>query len=279
MEYTQIREDTFETLAMNAGVLLRDFDIENNTYSKSDIIASTTGGINFKATPSFKDFGEDIDNCPKNMKELMKLDDWEITLSGTFVTADTPAAQLLIGLADLGNDGNGKIVPRADVDAENDFVDLWFCVDYGNVNTGSNPGHCVIHMMNAFSTGGFQIQTTDKEKGKFSFEFKAHYSIDAQDTVPFEVYIKKGTSASDVPTIRLGRQVANVDVGGTVKLTPARLVPDDATITWSSSDTDTATVSAGTVTGVAAGNTIITASITVSGVTYADTCTVIVTSE
>lgn len=193
MEYTKIREDTFETLVMNAGVLLSDFDIENNSYENADIIGSTTGGINFKATPSFKDLGEDVDNCPKNTKELMRLDDWDVTLSGTFITADTDAAKKMMALADVTT-STGKLTPRTTVDPEHDFFDLWFAVDYGNVNTGTSPGHCLIHMMNAFSTGGFQIQTTDKEKGKFAFEFKAHYSIDAQDTVPFEVYIKKGTA-------------------------------------------------------------------------------------
>lgn len=278
MEYTQIREDTFETLAMNAGVLLTEFDIEHNTYNNADIVGSTTGGINFKATPSFKDFGEDIDNCPKNMKELMKLDDWEVTLSGTFITADTAAAKKLMGLADITDATTGKITPRSDVDIDNDFFDLWLAVDYSNINTGDNPGHCLIHMMDALSTGGFQIQTADKDKGKFSFEFKAHYSLDAQDTVPFEVYIQKGTSSSEIPTISLGRQVANVTAGNTIKLTPARLVPAGTTVTWSSSDTSVATVSDGTVSGVAAGNAIITASITVNSVTYSDTCTVIVAS-
>lgn len=193
MAYTKIREDTFETLAMNAGVLLSEFDPAAGTVTNANIIGSTTGGINFTATPSFIDFGEDIDNCPKNTMELKKLDDWEVTLSGTFITADTAAAKRLIGLADIDGTDASKVIPRS-VLVENDFDDLWLVVDYGNVNTGSNPGHVVVHMMNALSTGGFQIQTADKEKGQFAFEFTAHYSLDAQDTVPFEVYIKKGTA-------------------------------------------------------------------------------------
>ena len=47
-------------------------------------------------------------------------------------------------------------------------------------------------MLNALSTGGFKLQTADKDKGKMSFEFTGHYSMSAQDTVPFEIYIKKG---------------------------------------------------------------------------------------
>ena len=51
-------------------------------------------------------------------------------------------------------------------------------------------------MMNTLSTGGFQIQSTDRAKGKFNFEYTAHYSMDAQTVVPFEVYVKAGEAAS-----------------------------------------------------------------------------------
>ena len=54
--------------------------------------------------------------------------------------------------------------------------------------------------------------------------------------------------------------------------------PAGATVTWSEGSSSVATVDAGVVTAVGAGNTIITASITDSGVTYTDTCTVVVTA-
>ena len=34
----------------------------------------------------------------------------------------------------------------------------------------------------------------DRAKGQFAFEYTAHYSMSAQDTVPFEIYIKAGTA-------------------------------------------------------------------------------------
>ncbi len=47
--------------------------------------------------------------------------------------------------------------------------------------------------MNGLSTGGFQIQSTDKAKGQFAFEFTGHYSITDADTVPYEIYVKAGS--------------------------------------------------------------------------------------
>ena len=195
MKYTKIPENTFQNIQLNAGVLLSSFTPSSATVSEEAIIGATTGGINFTATPTYIDFGEDIDNCPKNMKELKKLDSWEAKCSGTFVTVDTAVAKSLIGAADIGQSDTTKVTPRNDL-AQADFSDIWIVGDYSDKNGDTNGGFIAIHMMNALSTGGFQIQTADKEKGQFAFEYTAHYSMSAQDTVPFEVYVKAGTAES-----------------------------------------------------------------------------------
>ena len=190
MKYTKIPETTFQNLQLNAGVLLSAFNPESATVANESIIGATTGGVNFTATPTFSDYGEDIDNCPKNMKELKKLDAWEISLSGTYVTVDANAVKALVGAADVS--GN-KITPRNDLKLT-DFTDVWWVGDYSDQNGETNGGFVAIHMMNALSTGGFAIQSSDNGKGNFAFTYTAHYSMSAQDTVPFEVYVKAGTA-------------------------------------------------------------------------------------
>ncbi len=192
MKYTKIPETTFKNLQLNAGVLLSAFNPESATVADESIIGATTGGVNFTATPTFSDYGEDIDNCPKNMMELKKLDSWEISLSGTYVTVDANAVKALVGAADVS--GN-KITPRNDLRLT-DFTDVWWVGDYSDQNGETNGGFVAIHMMNALSTGGFAIQSSDNGKGNFSFTYTAHYSMGAQGTVPFEVYVKAGTAES-----------------------------------------------------------------------------------
>ena len=192
MKYTKIPETTFQNLQLNAGVLLSAFNPESATVANESIIGATTGGVNFTATPTFSDYGEDIDNCPKNMKELKKLDAWEISLSGTYVTVDANAVKALVGAADVS--GN-KITPRNDLKLT-DFTDVWWVGDYSDQNGETNGGFVAIHMMNTLSTGGFAIQSSDNGKGNFAFTYTAHYSMSAQDTVPFEVYVKAGTAES-----------------------------------------------------------------------------------
>ena len=192
MKYTKIPETTFQNIQLNAGVLLSAFNPASATVTDESIIGATTGGINFTATPTYTDFGEDIDNCPKNMMELKKLDSWEISMSGTYVTVDANAVKALVGAADVSSN---KITPRNDLEFT-DFTDIWWVGDYSDKNGETNGGFVAIHMMNALSTGGFAIQSSDNGKGNFAFTYTAHYSMSAQDTVPFEVYVKAGTAES-----------------------------------------------------------------------------------
>lgn len=193
MKFTKIPSDAFQKLQINAGILTTDFTPATGTIGEAGQIGATTGGVKFTATPTYSDFGEAIDNCPKNMKELKKLDSWEVKMTGTFVNADTGIAKSLCGAADIDSSDTTKVTPRNDV-LEKDFSDIWLVGDYSDKNGDANGGFIAIHLMNALSTGGFQLQTADKGKGQFAFEYTAHYSMSAQDTVPFEIYIKSGTA-------------------------------------------------------------------------------------
>lgn len=76
------------------------------------------------------------------------------------------------------------------------------------------------------------------------------------------------------PNITLNKHSLTVEVGDTETLTAA-VIPSGTAVTWTSDDTD-ASVEAGVVTGVEEGSAVITASITVGGKTYTDTCAVTV---
>lgn len=190
MKFTKIPETTFQQLQLNAGVLLTDFDPSNGALDESDIMGATSGGVSFKATPTYSDWGADIDNCPTNVKELKRLDSWEVTMSGTFLTVTAASAKTMIGSADMSGE---KITPRNDIDAS-DFKDVWWVGDYSDKNGDTGGGFVAIHMLNGLSTGGFSLQSANDGKGQFAFTFTGHYSIADQDKVPFEVYVKTGTA-------------------------------------------------------------------------------------
>lgn len=272
MKYTQIPSTAFQNIQLNAGILVDRFTPASGVVG--NLLGATTGGVNFTDTPSYTDFGEDIDNCPKNMKELKKLESHEVKMSGTFVTLSAATAKMLVAVGDVDPNDETHIIPRNDL-LSTDFADLWWIGDYSDVNTGDHAGFVAIHMMNALNTGGFQIQSSDKAKGQFAFEFTGHYSMNAQDTVPYEVFIKEGSS-SQLPFVAMDKHALSLDIGDTYTFTITKY-PSSASVTFTSSDSTKASVSAaGLVEALVAGSTIVTASIIQDGVTYTDTCTVVV---
>ncbi len=274
-KFTRVPDDTFEKLQLNAGILVDAFTPATGVIG--NILGATTGGIQFSTNPEFTDFGEDIDNVPNNMLELKHLNQFDPQMSGTFLTCTPALAKSLVGAADIDSGDATRVIPRAELLAS-DFDDVWWIGDYSDVNTGANAGFIAIHLMNALNTAGFQIQSTKNEKGQLAFEYHGHYSIAAQDTVPFEIYVK-GNGGTLIPSVTLSKNYISIVKNTTYDLT-ANVIPAGTTVTWASADTSKASVSGGTVTaGSSAGNTIITASITQGGVTYNDTCTVVVTNS
>ncbi len=282
MKYTRIPENTFKELQMNAGILAKDFDPATGEVAEVDLFGATTGGLSFSDSMSWVDLGEDIDNCPKDMMELKKLDKHEVKVSGTFVTMNPETAHILAAAADADENDPGHIIPRNDV-LLSDFQDVWVIGDYSDVNedsTEGNAGFIAIHLMNALNTGGFQIKTADKAKGQFAFEFTSHYSMNAQDTVPYELYVRVGggEATPTTPSVTLDKDTLALTVSGDSATLVATTVPAGETVTWTSSDENVATVAAGVVSPEGAGTATITASITVDGQTYTDTCAVTVTA-
>lgn len=271
MEYTKVAADAFQKLQMNAGVLVDSFNPATGVIG--NILGATTGGLQFASNPTYEDFGEDVDNVPANTWQLKRITSYDPSISGTFLTITSSLVKWLNGAADVSST---KITPRSNLTSE-DFIDAWVVGDYSDNNEGaSTAGYVAIHLMKALNTAGFQMQTTKNGKGQFAFEFHGHYDIEAIDTVPFEIYVKAGESGG-TPSISLNAHAITLGVNEKQMLT-ATVIPAGKTVTWSSASTTYATVSNGEVTGKAAGSTIITASITVDGVAYTDTCTVVVES-
>jgi hypothetical protein len=195
MKYTKVAADAFEKLVMNAGIIADSFTPE--TAVVGNILAATTGGLQFATNPTYTDFGEDVDNVPNNTKQLLRITAFDPVLSGTMLTVDADIIKAQIGAADKETPTSGgvtKITPRATLEDE-DFDDIWFIADYSDVNTGNSAGFVAIHIMNAMNRTGFQLQTGKNAKGQSTFEYHGHYDITDEDqTPPFEIYVKKGAA-------------------------------------------------------------------------------------
>ena len=266
MRFTKIPQNTFEELQINAGILVKDFDVATGTFADSDMITATTGGITVNVKPSFEDFASDVDNASKNLMEFKRITETEVSISTTALNINEDLLMYMLGASD--KDANtGAIKPRKDLKTT-DFKTIWWIGDL------SNNGYIAVKISNALSTEGFSIKTSDKGKGNIALTLTGHTSLDAQDIIPAEFYL--GDGDDDSVSIILDRSRASIVEGASLALT-ATANPDDATVSWESSDENVATVSNGVVTGVDAGMCVIIATATKSGEEAIATCIVTIT--
>ena len=187
--YKVVSSDAFESMQLDAGVLLSEFDFTDPYTAPDDenIIATTTGGINPVCEPQYEDIGEDVDNVPKNMLEFVKLTGWNCSMSFTSIKFNAANTKWALGAADEATaptgapTGTKKIVPRADI-AQTDFKDIFAAFPM------ADGGIFVVELKNAVSTGGLNIQTTKNGKGTSQVTLTGYVSIDAQDEMPMAFY-------------------------------------------------------------------------------------------
>ena len=193
--FAQLPENMREALSTNAGIILGDFDPEapgEAAEIKANILFATSGGVSVSCAMTTRDFGSDIDNCPKNTKELLEIESYECTLSGTALTVKGDTAVSIFGAADKTTSESDveTVQPRMTLKPE-DFKTLWYVCPYGTAG-----GFVAIKLENALSIGGFSMQSTDKDKGKFAFNYKGYSSIEDPDKVPFTFYLKARAEAA-----------------------------------------------------------------------------------
>ena len=266
MRFTKIPESTFEELQINAGILVKDFDVATGTFDDADMITATTGGITVNVKPTYEDFGSDIDNCPKNTMELKRITETEVSISTTALNINEDLLMYLLGAADK-DATTGAIKPRKDLKTT-DFSTIWWIGDL------SNNGYIAVKISNSLSTDGFSIKSSDKGKGNISITLTGHVSMDAQDVIPAEFYL--GEAEDLVGKITLNKGNLSIADGSTYTLI-ADVYPAGTSVTWASTDTSVATVSNGVVTAEAEGVCVITAKITTSGESFIASCNVTVT--
>ena len=195
--FTVIPQSTFEEMQMDAGVLLKTFNPASpSAPADEDIICATTGGIQVTCAAEYSDLGEDVDNCPNNMKELKHLDSWDCGLEFTSLGTSAESIRLALGAADITS-SSGKIVPRRNLE-QTDFADVWW------VGDRADGGLVAVKLINALSVDGFSLQTTKNGKGQVSVNLRGHVSIDDQDTMPMEFYSLEGSGLDSLNVTSFG---------------------------------------------------------------------------
>ena len=196
-KFIQLPENMREALATQAGIMLKEFDPETPADAetiRANILFATTGGVNPTCIANYTDFGEDVDNCPKNTMELAEIESYECGISGTALTVDEDSAAFILAASDKNTGSTDKELiiyqPRMNMKTE-DFKTLWYVCPYG-----TGEGFVAVKLENALNTGGLSMQSADRGKGTFAFSFTGYSSINDPTKVPFTFYIKPSATAA-----------------------------------------------------------------------------------
>jgi hypothetical protein len=188
----KISADAASKLQINAGLLLKNFNVNNPVEpADEDIICETTGNFSISSVPTMEDFFADINNAPKNTKEGLRVTGWEHTLGVTAVSITQEMLLLALNMSERDAlPGSVGISPRNTVV----FRDTIYWI--GDI--ACEDQLLVVEYRNVASTGGLNLTTSDNGKGSLSLTLKAYESRSFGDIAPVSYNIIKkaeGTSA------------------------------------------------------------------------------------
>ena len=258
---TAARAEGFKHVVLNVGALFKDFDVTQYTTTsalktalasalsdESKCLGMTRGGGSFTTTRKMRQI--EADGLRYRYVGDTTTDSIDATLNFTFI--EMSAKNIEMGLTATNENVSGqvtKITPRTRIEAGDYIQNLVLATDLGD------GGVLVIHFKNALNTADFTVTYTDKGEATYPLEFHPYQDdLEDYDTAPYDIYVYEGDK------ITLNKSNLAITGTGTGSIT-ATTVPAGATVTWASTNTGVATVSSGTVTGVAPGSCWITATL------------------
>lgn len=205
-----ISADAANAMQVDAGTLLKRFDISNVVApADEDIIAATTGDFNIVETPEYTDFLEDVNNAPNGTKEGARITSWTRNLTVSIIEFTKETLKMALGAAkELAN---GGISSKRQVQLS-DFTECWWIGDVVDENKV-----LAIHLKDSISTGGLNMTTTKNGKGNVNLTITPHPSLSDIEASPMEYYIleKEGDARNNAVSLILSHVTSDY-TGGTV---------------------------------------------------------------
>lgn len=178
-----VPQDAFNSLELEAGILLSNFNPRTPNIQDYEIICATTGGVNVSCVPIYADQCEDIEYCV-NIKEFQKLIGWECKLTTTCIRFTVDTIERALSAYTLSSPTGYKIItPRATLNLSDYKTAIWW------VGDRADGGLVAVELRNALSMSGAVIQTAKKSKGRMTFEFKGFSPLASPTDAPIRFYI------------------------------------------------------------------------------------------
>ena len=201
---TALRNETFENLQLNAGILLTNLDYSSiadasalKTAIASAITAGTTllgatrGGGNFTVTRTIRE--PEIDGRRYPFKGGKFVDSVDAHLSTTLVEITPGNTVKTLGSATATTSGKKTTIKMHTAIEDSDYISSLCWI--GDLADGRLV---LINLKNALNTSDFTLTYTDKGEGTLAADFHAHQAgVMDYDEAPFEiVYFDKPAASS-----------------------------------------------------------------------------------
>lgn len=190
---TPVRPQTFENLQLNAGAVLKNFDVSTYTNygtlkealfaavkDSTKALGATRGGGTFTATPTMRSI--EADGKRYEFKGSTVIDAWDIKLTATLMEITPDNFTLSLGTAEKAEDKTFTVGKKTTIKLRTSIKDedyiqnlVWF----GN----TSKGFVAIALDNALNNTGVTLTFSDKGEGTIPVEFHAY-----QDTVENNEY-------------------------------------------------------------------------------------------
>lgn len=198
---TGLRPATFESLQLNAGVFLFNFDVSSYTDTTkledailealeagTNILGATVGGGTFVATPSIRQIEADGMRYPVMGSTVNDM--WTIKLTTTLKEITPQNFTHALMTCDAEYSGNvTKLTVRTDI-TEDDYIPMVTWVG------DTSKGFVAIQLDNCLNIAGATFTFTDKGEGQIPVEFQAHVAdITNMDKAPFQIFFINDSAA------------------------------------------------------------------------------------
>lgn len=179
---TRVSADAAQNMQVDAGLLLKSFDVTNPVApADTDIVCATTGDFSITCQPETEDFFEDVNNAPNNTMEGKRITGWNCSLGVSCLEIKEDTLKLALGASDI--DASGAVNPRVQYRLA-DFKSLYWLGDMVDESK-----LFVVVMDNTVSTGGLSFTSTKNGKGGLDLELTPHASLANMDKVPMAFYV------------------------------------------------------------------------------------------
>lgn len=190
---TGVTPSTFETLQLNAGVFLKNFEYSGladkaalaaaikTAVGGDSWLGATRGGGSFSATPELRQI--EVDGKRSEFVGSEIVDGWDVKLSTSLIEVTADNFALALGIADVT-----KSEKKTSIKLPNEIKDAHYISNIVWVGDLADGRFVLINIDNALAVGGINFQFQDKSEGTLPVELTAHQAgLEDQDYAPCEV--------------------------------------------------------------------------------------------